>query len=347
MQERNKKENKFDISMEALTAKVRNSDLNTYFIFGSIILVLAIGVYAIFSPTAKNSRLANPACGKIVIASDGPSLKSLVAPSLLQARYFLVVNPLSKKVIESSSNPYFGMNSSSSADLAYFVAGKGEEAVIAGQINPKCYQIFNQFGVRGFGGYSGTVSDAVTLYRQARISGASGITMGMNRGGHPTQQVAMENNMQSQNYWTQNLASIGGNVFPAPSFSAATNVNFQRRTCPHCSWRIPSQNQGNHVFRCPNCQALINGMSPNVGPIFQNFGQTQRNAAPLKAPPITSDAKMPHSYRGVCSNCHQILSARGAGGVRQGNRGMLNPNGTAAAFRQPSANRGGGVCILK
>ena len=39
------------------------------------------------------------------------------------------------------------------------------------------------------------------------------------------------------------------------------------------------------------------------------FTQT---AAAATAPPITADAVLPHSYRGVCSNCHAIVSKRQA-----------------------------------
>ena len=103
-------------------------DLNAYFIFGAIVLVFLLGMYAIFSPGVQNQ--GNPACGKIVIAANGSTLRANVAQTLQEALYFLVVDPLSGKLVEVVHNPYQGPQPS--AQIAYLVAGKGEEAVIVG-----------------------------------------------------------------------------------------------------------------------------------------------------------------------------------------------------------------------
>ncbi|MBF0217228.1 MAG: magnetochrome domain-containing protein [Candidatus Omnitrophica bacterium] len=158
----------FNISLEDFGMRIKNTDLNTYFIFGAIILVLIVGLYAIFSPESHNVAQGNPACGHIVIAADGPSLRNNVAPTISDARYFLVVNPLTKKVMETVKNPYFGMQPD--PQVVYLMAGKGEEAVIVGGIDQQSYSILNQFGIRVFGGYQGKIIDALKFYRQARIS---------------------------------------------------------------------------------------------------------------------------------------------------------------------------------
>ncbi|MBF0123461.1 MAG: hypothetical protein HQL21_08695, partial [Candidatus Omnitrophica bacterium] len=70
-----------DISLEELKSRIKGADLNTMFIFGAIILILIVGGYALFSADAKTAAKGNPACGLIVIATDGSSLASTVSPT--------------------------------------------------------------------------------------------------------------------------------------------------------------------------------------------------------------------------------------------------------------------------
>ncbi|MBF0386932.1 MAG: magnetochrome domain-containing protein [Candidatus Omnitrophica bacterium] len=158
------------ITLDDIKARFQSADLNTIFIFGAIILILIVGVYALFSSEAQNAARGNPACGKIVIAANGRSLASTVAPTLPEARYFLVVNPLSKKLLEVIKNPYLGQQPNT--QLTYLIAGKGEEAVIVGSVDQQTYNVLLQFGIRVFGGYQGRAQKVISLYRQARISAA-------------------------------------------------------------------------------------------------------------------------------------------------------------------------------
>jgi len=157
-----------DKTFEDFMARFKDADLNTFFIFAAIVAVFAIGVYALFSPEGKSAMQGNPACGMIVIAADGQSLASNVAPSLNEARNFLVVNPLNGRMVESIKNPYRGPDPND--QIVYLVASKGEEAVIVGNIDKHSYDILMQFGIRVFGGYQGRAQKVVKLYRQARIS---------------------------------------------------------------------------------------------------------------------------------------------------------------------------------
>ena len=110
---------------DKISEKIKNTDLNVIFIFAAIVLILIVGTYALFSSESTGSVKGNPACGMIVIATSGSSLASPVAPTLSEARYFLVVNPLNKKLMEVVKNPYFGKGPSQ--QLTYLIAGKGEE----------------------------------------------------------------------------------------------------------------------------------------------------------------------------------------------------------------------------
>jgi predicted Fe-Mo cluster-binding NifX family protein len=237
-----------DISLERFKNRVRNADLNKYFVAGSILLILGIGLYAIFSPTQQNARLSNPACGKIVVAADGSNLRANVSPTLIGAKYFLVINPLSQKLLESAKNPYFGQPTGR-IQSAYFIAGKGEEAVIAGSINPGCYKVLSQFGVRGFAGYHGNVRNAVELYRQARISQGMVSTQ--------STQVAMGNNV--------NKAPMAPQRRPRNVNTNISSMAPRYVICPNCSWQVNCQGMNGQLPRCPNCSTIINNTGSGMG----------------------------------------------------------------------------------
>ncbi len=206
--------------------KCNKMDFNSFFIYGAIVLAVGVGFYSLLSPTARNQRLNNPNDPKIMVAADGPSLRANVAPTLSSARYFLLINPVSVKIVEAAKNPFLAAQVVHGADVSYFVAGKGEEAVIAGDIGPQCYQVLSQYGIRAYGGYSGKVKDVVALYQEGRNS-------------------------------------QGPVAIPAPVFgpgmhdgvSMASPVGFTTPffLCPRCKWRVhvgPTQAQ---KIRCPNC----------------------------------------------------------------------------------------------
>lgn len=241
--EKEQQENGGNKSLDEFKTRVQNTDLNTYFIFGAIILVLAVGAYALFSPNMRDSRLGNPACGKIVVATDGPNLASNISPTLAEARYFLVVDPLTRKLDEAIRNPYRGQQPN--PQIAYLIAGKGEEAVIVGSIDQQSYNLLVQFGIRVFGGYEGKAQRAVKLYKQARIS----------------QSPPPENNMAQGPVMGQ--AQI-------PAGQAGQQAGFNRAgcafVCPQCGTGSNGPGYNGMCPACPNCQAQM---------VQQNMGQGQ------------------------------------------------------------------------
>jgi predicted Fe-Mo cluster-binding NifX family protein len=215
-------------SFRNFSSRVKGIDLNTCFIFGAIILVLAVGLFAIFSPAVQDSNAGNPACGKIVIATDGPSLANNVAASLPEARFFLVVDPLSKKLLEANRNPY--RSQQPNPQIVYLIAGKGEEAVIVGSIDQQSYNMLMQYGIRVFGGYEGQARKVLSLYRQARISQAN-VT--------PMPAPIQAQSLQMSPAVTQAAFTTAGCVF----------------SCPNCAMMANGQaGSGNSCPMCPNCR---------------------------------------------------------------------------------------------
>jgi len=95
-----------------------------------------------------------------------------------------------------------------------------------------------------------------------------------------------------------NLVCPGcGTVVPKRRGVPAYSVN-----CPKCGMKMYRQLPANMPTAYYNNNATGNQFFQNT-PGNQSFQQNYYQSPP----PITSNAMMPHEYRGVCSNCHQIL----------------------------------------
>jgi hypothetical protein len=156
-------------------------------------------------------------------------------------------------------------------------------------------------GIRAFAGYTGKVSDAVQQYRQARVS---------------------QNLWPANNGFAPAAFNLWEPIFKTPAFSGFL-------ICPNCNWRMNAHAGMGQFPRCPNCQAII-----NTGLNTQNTAFANEPTAP----PISTNALMPHGYRGVCSNCHQILGgpqsrfSQGAG-AEQAAWGMRHYRGGRCILR--------------
>ena len=356
--EQNKKNSKR--SFDEFKKKIMRADLNTIFIFGAIILVLVVGMYAIFAPRPAEVIGGNPACGKIVVAADGASLRANVSPTLAGAKYFLVVDPLTKKILEKVKNPYSGA-ASPGRELIYLIAGKGEEAVIVGDVDPQSYGILSQFGIKVFGGYTGKVKNVVGLYRQARVSPMSGPAQAANI---PAAQAAfvpdinqgIGNFICPQCRWQTNSPGVGGAGPICPrcrmgmvgqncpmggmpngmSFNqnAATQVAFgfgeQSFICPICNWRMKSKRQGNAYPNCPNCGSGMAQDMASQGFFGLKPGEIfAANTAPVQ------------NYYQPVANQQQIISGPGQGNFQNDPGQVYAPQPN---FWQGRDSRGYFVC---
>ncbi|MBF0531963.1 MAG: magnetochrome domain-containing protein [Candidatus Omnitrophica bacterium] len=257
------------LNLNEFMSRAKDADLNSYFIFGAIILVLLVGIYALFAPGVESQKAGNPACGKIVIAADGPSLRNNVAPTLESAKYFLVVDPLSAKLDEAIQNPY--RSTQPDLQIVYLIAGKGEEAVVVGNIDSQSYKILMQFGIRVFGGYTGQAKKVIRLYKQARIT--------------PTP-------LQNATPPAMTAPAAIGSVpnapvafFPQgqPAQSVGRPCQF---VCPNCRYSAAGQDFGGPCPLCPNCRGQMTRQNAGQGagwgvPDVNGMGQIYPNGNPM------------------------------------------------------------------
>ena len=87
--------------------------------------------------------------------------------------------------------------------------------------------------------------------------------------------------------------------------------------CPKCGTAVQHQ-RGVPAYsvNCPKCGTVMYRQLPAYIPTAFNNPTGNQNVQVI-TPPITSNAVMPHEYRGVCSKCHQITNFNSQSGYYQ------------------------------
>ena len=128
---------------------------------------------------------------KIAVSSTGPDLNSQVDFRFGRCPYFVIVEVEGKEIKRSESVENTSMNQMGGAGItaAQTVANKGVNVVITGNMGPRAFTIFEQFGIEVYQG-SGTVKEVVENYLRGELRKLSipagfgrGRGFGMGRGG--------------------------------------------------------------------------------------------------------------------------------------------------------------------
>jgi len=124
---------------------------------------------------------------RVCITSTGPSLDSEMDPRFGRCQYFLFVDPQSLEM-EALENPNIGASGGAGIQSAQFVANKGVEAIITGQVGPNAFTTLQAAGMKILVGASGKVRDVLEKYKKGQLTSyAQGPTVrahaGMGMGG--------------------------------------------------------------------------------------------------------------------------------------------------------------------
>ncbi len=139
---------------------------------------------------------------RVCFTSTGPSLDSEMDPRFGRCQYFLFVDPQSLAV-EASENPNIGASGGAGIQSAQFVANKGVEAIITGQVGPNAFTTLQAAGIKILVGASGKVRDVLEKYKKGQLTsyaqgptarahagmgmgGGMGMGRGMGRGAAPS-----------------------------------------------------------------------------------------------------------------------------------------------------------------
>jgi predicted Fe-Mo cluster-binding NifX family protein len=123
-------------------------------------------------------------------------------PRFGRCQYFLFVDPQSLEM-EALENPNIGASGGAGIQSAQFVANKGVEAIITGQVGPNAFTTLQAAGMKILVGASGKVRDVLEKYKKGQLTsyaqgptarahagmgmgGGMGMGRGMGRGVSPS-----------------------------------------------------------------------------------------------------------------------------------------------------------------
>jgi len=110
---------------------------------------------------------------KIAITSSGETLDSQVDPRFGRAQYFIIIDTetMDHDVIENASIAAAGGAGISAAKV---VADTGAEAVLTGNCGPNAQRTLDAAGLKLYTDVTGTVAEAVELFKNGELSAADG-----------------------------------------------------------------------------------------------------------------------------------------------------------------------------
>ena len=113
---------------------------------------------------------------KICVTSTGSDLDAQVDPRFGRCQYFMIVDPDTME-FEAIPNEGIGASSGAGIQAAEIVANRGVDVLISGNIGPNAFQTLTAAGVRVLTGASGTIRDAIEMYRAGKLSETAGATV--------------------------------------------------------------------------------------------------------------------------------------------------------------------------
>ncbi len=108
------------------------------------------------------------------MSAAGGSLDSPVDPRFGRCQYFVIVD-METMSFEAIPNTSTGLMGGAGIQAAQEIAGRGVEAVITGNVGPNAYQVLSSAGIRILIGASGTVREAVEMFKRGQLQDAAAL----------------------------------------------------------------------------------------------------------------------------------------------------------------------------
>jgi len=132
---------------------------------GAMVAATTVAGTSSIVPVSSGSR-------KLVIPSDGRSLKSNVATLLDEARYFMMFGLGTYDVVP---NPYYRDKRATGAEIAQFIVSEGGAVVICNNISAAALKSLQSLKVKVYDGIVGTVQQALDIYADGRLGSSATI----------------------------------------------------------------------------------------------------------------------------------------------------------------------------
>lgn len=118
---------------------------------------------------------------KICVTATGEDLDAQVDPRFGRCQYFVIVDSDSMK-FEAFSNESISASGGAGIQAAQTVANKGAEVVITGNVGPNAFKTLSAAKIKIVTGASGTVKNAIEMYKSGGFSETDGATVGEHAG---------------------------------------------------------------------------------------------------------------------------------------------------------------------
>lgn len=109
---------------------------------------------------------------KIAFSSAGMDLDSEIDPRFGRCAYFLFVNP-DDMTFEAFENESMSLGGGAGIQSGQFIASKGANVVITGNVGPNTSRTLNAAGVDVIVGVSGPIREAIERYKRGELSPAN------------------------------------------------------------------------------------------------------------------------------------------------------------------------------
>ena len=106
---------------------------------------------------------------KVVVTAHGSNLDSLVDPRLGRARYFLLIDTETGKLITRDNVQNLNAPRGAGIQAAQAVVQLGAEAMVTGHVGPKAFATLQAAKVAVYRGAAGTVRQALDEFRSGRL----------------------------------------------------------------------------------------------------------------------------------------------------------------------------------
>lgn len=114
---------------------------------------------------------------KVAISARGDDLDSAVDLRFGRCAYMVFADTETME-FEAVSNPNVSAGGGAGISTAQMVIDKGAEAVITGNMGPNAYGVLNQAGIPAYTGASGTVQQALEIYKSGSFTATQSPTVG-------------------------------------------------------------------------------------------------------------------------------------------------------------------------
>ena len=118
---------------------------------------------------------------KIVVTSTGNTLESPIDPRFGRCQFFIFADPETME-FEAADNEAVMASGGAGPQAAQFVANKGAEAVITGNVGPNAVSALKAAGITIYVGAMGTVKETISLYKNGQLQEAGEATVASHSG---------------------------------------------------------------------------------------------------------------------------------------------------------------------